>query len=188
MSGILIISIVALLAMLGYVLYFVHSRKSARVEKISEILSRADLLAHWTYTPEEWRAAVEDEFTWVRHRDSVGHVYISPDAIYIKNDFEDSLIELGGSGRVVTHASYRGADGSPLKLRVRWKIVSSGDEGPDEVKYYKEDYRIPVPLRHREEATRVAEFFTARVENNLEAYADVMPDDEPLSIFGKDSF
>lgn len=58
----------------------------------------------------------------------------------------------------------------------------------DEVKYYREDYRIPVPPRWREEAPRVADFFTARLENNLEAYAEVVSDDEPLSIFGKDSF
>lgn len=57
-----------------------------------------------------------------------------------------------------------------------------------EVKYYKEDYRVPVPLRYREEAERVVDFFVTRLENNLEAYTAVVPDDEPISLFGKDSF
>ena len=77
---------------------------------------------------------------------------------------------------------------SPLKLRLRWKVVRQDTDGRSEVKYYKEDLRIPVPLAHYEEAKRVADFFTARIENNLEAYTALVPDDEPISLFGKDSF
>jgi hypothetical protein len=45
-----------------------------------------------------------------------------------------------------------------------------------------------VPIRNRDDAARVAAFFTARIENNLDAYTAVVPDDEPISLFGKDSF
>jgi hypothetical protein len=168
--------------------YYVYVRRRKRRGRVAEILSGANLLAHWTYAPGEWRRAVGEEFTWARNKNSVGHVYISPTTLYIKNDSEDRLIDLGGGGKVVTHASYSGIDMSPLKLRVRWKVIYESPDRPDEVKYYKEDYRIPVPLRHQEEARRVVDFFTARHEKNLDAYADVVSDDEPISIFGKDSF
>jgi len=64
-----------------------------------------------------------------------------------KDDSQDRLIDLSNDGKVVTYASYRGADSSsPLKLRVRWRVVIRYEDRPDEVKYFKEDYRIPVPF------------------------------------------
>jgi len=187
MSGSLLIPFAALLAVavLGFYLYL-YRRK--RRERISEILSGTNVLAHWIYTPVEWQRAVEEEFTWAKSKGDEGHVYISSTNIYVKSNSGDRFIELGGEGKVVTYAGYRGEEGSPLKLRVRWKIVRRYQDRGDEVKYYKEDYRIPVPLKHKEEAQRVAEFFTAKLEANLNAYTAVVPDDEPISLFGKDSF
>ena len=187
MFGSLLIPFAALLAVaiLGFYLYI---KRRKRREKISEILSGSNLLAHWIYTPVEWQRAVEEEFTWARSKGDIGHVYISPAAIYVKSDSADRLIELSEDGKVVTHASYRGEEGSPLKLRVRWRIVKRYQDRSDEVKYYKEDYRIPVPLKHKEEAQRVADFFTAKLEANLNAYTAVVADDEPISLFGRDSF
>ena len=130
---------------------------------------------------------MEDEYTWVRSKGGIGECLISPTAICVKNDSQERLIDLSSDGKVVTYASYRGADsGSPLKLRVRWKVVKEYQNGSREVKYHKEDYRIPVPIRNRDDAARVAEFFTARLESNLNAYTNVVPDDEPISLFGKD--
>lgn len=180
----LFISLLILLVVSGYI--YVKGRK--RRERISELLSGSTILAGWDYAPNEWRKAVEEEFTWVRHKDGVGHVYISPTTIYIKNDSDDRLIDLSGDGKAVTHASYSGADMSPLKLRIRWKVEHYGDNSTPKVRYYKEDYRIPVPLAHREAAQRVVAFFTAQLENNPEVYANLVSDDEPLSIFCKDSF
>jgi len=45
-----------------------------------------------------------------------------------------------------------------------------------------------VPLREKDTAQKVVDFFTARLQNNLDAYTAVVPDDEPISLFGKDSF
>jgi hypothetical protein len=186
MSGSLLIPIAALLAIAILGSYFyIKSRK--RRERISEIVSGTNLLAHWVYTPVEWQRAVEEEFTWAKSKGDTGHVYISPTVIYVKSDSRDRLIELG-AGRVVTYAAYRGEEGSPLKLRVRWKVVRRNPDRADEVKYFKEDYRIPVPLKHKEDAQRVADFFTTKLEGHLEAYTAVVPDDEPISLFGKDSF
>jgi hypothetical protein len=180
--------ILVLLAVLvtGSFLYVGRRKRKAR---IAEMLSGDNLLAAWTYDPEEWRRAVEEEYTWIRNKDGVGHCYVSPSSIYIKNDSQDRLIDLNNDGKVVTHASYRGADGSsPLKLRVRWRVVTTDKNGNEQIKYFKEDYRIPVPIRNRDNAARVADFFTAKLENNLAAYTAVVPDDEPISLFGKDSF
>jgi len=58
----------------------------------------------------------------------------------------------------------------------------------ERTKYYKEDYRIPVPFRERAGAEKVAEWFSARCEKNLDAYSDVVGADEAISIFGDDSF
>jgi hypothetical protein len=188
MSNSLLISVLVLLIVAG-VAAFLYARWRKRKARIAEMLSGEDLLAAWTYDPDEWRQAVEEEFTWVRNKDGGGHCYISPNAIYVKTDSQDRLIDLTGNGKVVTHASYRGADGSsPLKLRVRWKVVTERQGQPDEVKYYKEDYRIPVPIRNRDDAARVAAFFTDRLEKNLAAYTNLISDDEPISLFGDDSF
>ena len=165
-----------------------QSRRHARIEDITEMISGRNLLAQWPYTPEEWRQAAEDEFDWVRDKGGKGHVYVSPAAVYILGETDERYIDLTADGRVVTHASCRAAHMSPLKLRLRWKVVEHDEHGRTEVKYYKEDLRIPVPLAHHEQARRVADFFTARIENNLEAYAALVPDDEPISLFGKDSF
>lgn len=168
---------------------FLYARRRERRSRVAEMLAGTDLLAAWTYAPDEWRRAVEEEYTWVKNKDGVGNCYISPTGIYIRNDSQDRLIDLSGEGKVVTHASYRGANSSsPLKLRVRWRVVKQYEDRPDEVKYFKEDYRIPVPIQNKDDAARVADFFTAQLENNLGAYTAVVPDDEPISLFGRDSF
>lgn len=168
---------------------FLFARRRKRQARVAELLAGDNLLAAWTYGPDEWRRAVEDEFTWVRNKAGSGQCYISPTEIYIKNDSQDRLIDLSSDGKVVTYAAYRGADSSsPLKLRVRWRVVRRYEDRPDEVKYFKEDYRIPVPIQYRDDAARVAAFFTAQLENNLDAYTNLVPDDEPISLFGKDGF
>lgn len=173
-------------AVVGAILY---ARRRERRARVAEMLAGTNLLAAWTYAPDEWRRAVEEEYTWVKSKDGVGHCYISPTGIYVMNDSQDRLIDLNIAGKVVTHASYRGADSSsPLKLRVRWRVVKQYEDRPDEVKYFKEDYRIPVPIQNKDDAARVAAFFTAQLENNLDAYTAVVPNDEPISLFGKDSF
>jgi hypothetical protein len=168
--------------------YYLYARRRSRRERIARILSGSNILARWSYAPDEWRKAADEEFTWVRNKNSGGEVCISPTTIYIKSDTQDRLIDLSGDGKIVTHASYRGLDMGPLKFRVRWKVVRRDPDRSDEVKYYKEDYRVPVPITYREDAERVVAYFTARLENNLEAYAAVVPDDEPISLFGKDPF
>jgi hypothetical protein len=187
MSGSLLILLIALLVVALPGCCYLYFRRQRR-QKISEILSDTNLLAHWTYTPAEWEKAVADEFTWAKSKGAIGDVYISPTAIYVKSDSRDRLIFLSENGKVVTNASYRGTEGSPLKFRVRWKIVRRDQHGREEVKYFKEDYRIPVPLRLKDEAQQVVDFFTARLQSNLEAYTAVVPDDEPISLFGKDTY
>ena len=168
----------------GYIYY----RRRVRAKEVATVLDDPNPLAVWTYTPEEWRRAVEDEFSWARRDGSSALIRICETGIYLKTDAQSRLIELASGPKVVTFAGYRGTEGSPLKLRVRWKVVRHNRRGGEEVKYYKEDYRIPVPLREKDAAQKVVDFFTARLENNLDAYTAVVPDDEPISLFGKDSF
>lgn len=187
MSEFLLITGVALLgaAVVGWYVYFRRQKRKALIALLTEGVG---LLAHWTYSSAEWRRAVAEEFTWASSKDNAGQVYISPTAIYIKTDSRDHLIDLADKGKVVTHASYRGTDDSPLKLRVRWKVVTYDQNGSKEVKYHKEDYRIPVPPGAKEAAQQVAEFFTTQLENNLDAYTAVVGNDESISLFGKDAF
>jgi hypothetical protein len=186
MSLLLIIIAVLLFVVAIFGVLFFKNRGERRL-KIIEITEGPDLLAHWTYSPSEWETVAE-EFPWAKTKGAGGDVYITPTAIYIKSGSKDRLIDLVNDGKVVTHASHRGTEGSPLKIRVRWKIIKRYDDRPDEIKYYKEDYRIPVPPKNVEEAQRVAQFFTERLEANLDAYTAVVPDDEPISLFGKDPF
>jgi hypothetical protein len=183
----LIITIAVLILLAGAGAYFYYKRR-VRAEAIDYLLNDPNLLAHWTYSREEWQRAVEEEFTWASTGASSGEVYISPTNIYVRSGSSDRLIDLAGDERVVTHASFTGTEGSPLKLRVRWKVVSYHPDHGREVKYYKEDYRIPVPSSAKELATKVATFFTQRLENNLENYTRVIPDDQPISLFGKDGY
>ena len=71
MFGSLLIPFAALLAVavLGFYLYI---KRRKRREKISEILSGTNLLAHWIYTPVEWQRAVEEEFTWAKSKGGRG--------------------------------------------------------------------------------------------------------------------
>jgi hypothetical protein len=179
---------VSALLVAGVLSFYLWSGRRGRKRLISELTSGRGLIAAWPYTPEQWRAAAEEEFAWARGGNSAGHVYVSPDAVYIKGGVKGRLIDLSGGGRVVTHASFSGGDMSPLKLRVRRKVVHHHPDRADEVKYYRDDYRIPVPAEHRDAAGRVVDYFTSRHEKNLEAYAESVSDDEPLSLFGKDPF
>jgi hypothetical protein len=172
-------------AVAGLYLYF---RRQKRKAQIALITDGVDLLAHWTYTPAEWRKAVEEEFTWAPGKGESGELYFTRNAIYIRTDSRDHLIDLADQGKVVTHASYRGTVDSPLKLRVRWKVVTRNRSGGEEVKYHKEDYRVPVPPAAKAAAQQVANFFTTQLENNLDAYTALVGEDEPISLFGKDSF
>jgi len=187
MSEYLPLIVLLLLGASGAAVYlFLRQRKRKAV--IALITDGVDVLAHWTYTPAEWQKAVADEFTWASAKGETGELYFSQTAIYIRSDSHEHLISLADQGRVVTYADYRGTDDSPLKLRVRWKVIRQQGTARQEVKYHKEDYRIPVPRAAKAQAQQVAEFFTKRLENNLDAYTDLVSEDEPISLFGKDSF
>jgi len=151
-----------------------------------EILADPNPLARWVYTAAEWEKAVA-EFDWARPGET-GEIIITKTSLYIRNGKRDRLITLSNGIKMVTYASYRGTAESPLKLRVRWKVQTGQFEDDEHIRYYKEDYRIPVPPREKEAAQRVADFFTAELENNLDGYAAVVGQDEPISLFGKDSF
>lgn len=176
--------LVVVLAVGGYLFY----KRRKRSRAIAEVLAGGDLIGKWSYNGAEWQRAVEEEFSWAKASDGGGEVFITPSAIYIRSASSDHLIELNG-GKVVTHASYRSAEGAPLKIRVRWKVIERDADGMDErTRYHKEDYRIPVPYRERAVAEKVAAWFSARCEKNLDAYADVVGADDAISIFGNDSF
>lgn len=185
MSESVIIIIAILLASSGTVLYL-YVQKSKRGKVISDLTSSMNILAKWTYTPVEWRKAVEEEFTWASNQDIAGQVFISPVAFCVRTNNRDHLVELADKGKVVTHASYRGTSDSPLKLRVRWREVTHDADSGREVNYYKEDYRIPVPSGAKDAARKVVDFFATQIENNQVAYANLVSDDEPISLFGRD--
>ena len=180
----LAVILVFVLGVLGLV-YLV--KRWQRGRKASAIVSCPNPLARWKYAPDEWPGAVAEEFTWAKHTDKPAQVFITPEGIYIANEVENHLINLRGGGRFVTHASYRGTDISPLKLRVRWKVVRRY-RNAEKVEYYTEDYRIPVPRGCKEDANRIVEFFTAQAEQNPNLVNAVTSPDSPISIFGKEPF
>lgn len=177
----------ALLAGAAVGLYLWIKRRN-RATQIFALIHDPELLARWTYDPTEWRIAVNSEFTWASNRDLTGQCFISPSAVYVRSEHRDQLIDLVVGSRVVTHASFLGPAGSPLKLRVRWKVVSRDDNGIERVKYHKEDIRIPVPRGAEAAATKVAEYFTQKMQADLTAYTNVLGDDDSISLFGTDSF
>ena len=186
MSQIPFIAILVLLVVVAGGAYLFYKRRK-RSRAIADVLS-GNLIGKWSYSGAEWEQAVAEEFSWASASDGGGEIFITAEAIYIRSASSDHLIELNGS-KVVTHASYRGAEGSPLKIRVRWKVIEREADGTEQrTKYYKEDYRIPVPIRERAVAEKVVEWFSTLSQKNLDAYADVVGVNESISIFGDDSF
>ena len=187
MTNFVVFASIPLLVAAAAGLYFwIRHRK--RSTQIFELLHDPHLLAQWTYDPTDWRTAVNDEFTWASKHDLTGQCFISPSAVYVRSEHRDRLIDLARDGKVVTYASFLGTAGSPLKLRVRWKVVWRDDNGVERVKYYKEDIRIPVPRGAEAAALKVAEFFTMKIQADLTAYTNVLSDEDPISLFGEDSF
>lgn len=174
--------VVAALVGAGYLIY----RRQRQRKEIDDILFDVNPLAEWTYSPEEWRTAV-DELSWGSANDGATQIRISRSGIYFKNPRREHLIPLNNGTRIVTFAGYLGGD-TPLKLRTRWRVVTEDQYGREEIKYHKEDFRIPVPPREKEAAENVVSYFTKWIEDNMRFYTKMVPDDEPISLFGKDSF
>lgn len=180
-------AVVLLLAAVAAGAYFYFIRRKHAAE-IAAIIDDPYPLAFWTYTPQEWQQAVADEFTWGQVDGGGADITISQQGFYISHGSQRRVFELETGSKVVTFAGYLGVEGNPLKLRVRWRVISYDRYGHEEIKYHKDDYRIPVPLREKQSAQDVVDFFTARIEQNLAAYTELVPDDEPISLFGKDVF
>jgi hypothetical protein len=171
------------------VILVVIFKRRKRDKKIASILAGENVLARWPYAPDEWQKAAGEEFDWVKHRELPGQAFFTPTALYITNGSEQFFRDLSELGKKVTHCSYRGTPGAVLKMRVRWKVrTSSATDYSDKTHYYKEDYRVPVPHGHEEQARRVVEHFAAQIEADAAAIQDVMPEDSPISLFGKDEF
>ena len=167
----------------GFLIY----RKRRQRKAIDDILFDVNPLGEWTYSPEEWRTAV-DELSWGSANDGATQIRICRTGIYFKSPRREHLIPLNNGARVVTFAGYLGDETSPLKLRTRWRVVTEDQYGRKEIKYHKEDFRIPVPPREKAAAENVVSYFTKWIEDNMNLYTKMVPDDEPISLFGKDSF
>ena len=180
-----LIGIILVLAVAAGV-WFLWRFLKARLAKA--IRNDPNPLAMWTYTPAEWQQAVADEFTWGRAEGNSAQIKICQLGFLVDDGSGARVFQLETGTRVVTFAGYLPIEGSRLKLRVRWRVKRGDKYEHQETRYYKEDYRIPVPLREREQAQNVVDFFTNKLQNNLEAYTALLADDESISLFGNDSF
>ena len=181
---IVILGVLASAAGLGY-WYFRRRRKAIAA---TAILNDPNPIATWIYTPAEWQQAVTDEFSWASGDGGSAQIRICQSGIYVWSDSHSRVFELETSGKFVTFAGYLGVEGNPLKLRVRWREITQDRNGNEEIHYHKEDLRIPVPVREKEAAMKVVDFFKTRLESHLDWYTALLPDDDPISLFGKDSF
>ena len=187
MSMLYLIAIISVLALAAGVVYW-YLRRRRLANAAAKILDDPNPLAAWTYTPAEWQQAVADEFSWGSADGNSAQIRICQGGIYVWSDSHSHVYDLEAGGKFVTFAGYLGGEGNPLKLRVRWREFRQDRYGNEEIHYHKEDYRIPVPLREKEAALRVVDFFKTQLEKHLDWYTAVLPDDEPISLFGKDSF
>ena len=185
MSIYILIGIAAAVVVLAGLFFLTRVWNSQLAKKIAR---DPHPLAVWTYTPEEWQQAVADEFTWARARGNSATIKICQLGFLVDDGSRARLYDLETSTRLVTFAGYVPIEGGLLKLRVRQKIELGNQNDPNETKYYKDDYRIPVPLREQEEAQKVVDFFMSKMQNNLDAYTDLIADNESISLFGNDSF
>jgi hypothetical protein len=181
------IAILAVLALAAGLVFWFYRRRQ-QTHAADEILNDPNPIASWTYTPQEWQQAVSDEFSWASAHGGSAQIRICQSGFYVWSDSHSRVYALEAGGKFVTFAGYLGVEGNPLKLRVRWRRITRDKNGNEQIHYYKEDYRIPVPVREKEAAMKVVEFFTTRLEKHLDWYTTLLPDDEPISLFGKDGF
>lgn len=184
----LIVVIIAILAAAAAVGGYVYYRRQAQRKAIADILYDVNPLAVWTYSPAEWQQAVAEEFSWGKADDGPADVRICRSGIYLKSKSREHLIPLADGTKIVTFAEYGGFEGSPLKLRTRWRVTTRDRHGNEEIHYYKDDHRIPVPPREKAAAENVVNYFTKWLDDNPRFYTLMIPDDEPISLFGKDGF
>jgi hypothetical protein len=187
MSVLIFLIVAGFLAAAVFAGYLYKGRRERR-KAIDDILYDVNPLAVWTYSPDEWRQAVAEELSWGKPDDGATEIRISKTGAYFKNSRREHLIPLTDRTRVVTYAGYLGGEDSPLKLRTRWRVVTRDENGQERIKYYKDDFRIPVPVREKTAAQNVIDYFTKWIEANMGLYTKMVPDDEPISLFGKDSF
>jgi len=179
--------IIAIVLVLAVGVFFLV--RLLRAEVAEDIRNDPNPLAVWTYAPAEWQQAVADEFNWGRARGNSAQIKICQLGYLVDDGSHARLFELETSTRVVTFAGYIPIEGGLLKLRVRQRIgINDKHHYRNDVKYYKDDYCIPVPLREREQAQKVVDFFMTKLQHNLEKYSQLLADDQSLSLFGNDSF
>jgi hypothetical protein len=167
-------------------LFWLIRRDPWRKRKISAILAGKNTLANWKYTPEEWQEYTGMAFfDRIKRQDIPGEAYITPTAIYVTNGYDQFFRDLEESGKVVTRCSFDGKSPAVLHIRVRWAVKNVKNE--NDVKYFKDDIRIPVPNSAAEQANRVVQYFTAQAEGQGSAIQAVTPDDA-VSLFGGDKF
>jgi len=130
---------------------------------------------------------VADEFSWGRSRGNAAQIKICQLGFLVDDGSHARMFDLETSTRLVTFAGYVPIEGGLLKLRVRQKL-SIDRFHPNDNQYYKDDYRIPVPLREREQAQKVVDFFMTKLQSHLDEYSQLMADGESISLFGNDSF
>ncbi len=184
----LFFALIIMIAGLAAGAIYLYQRRTRRRKVIDDILCDVNPLAVWTYSPEEWRSAVQEELSWGHADDGPVQVRISKFGVYFKTRSREHLLPLADGTRIVTFAGYGGSEGNPLKLRTRWRVVTRDQDEEEEIKYFKEDYRIPVPLREHAAAQNVVNYFTKWLVENPRFYTQVLADDDPISLFGKDSF
>lgn len=187
MRDLLIALIVMVVLAAGAAGYLYYRRRIPR-KAVDDILFDVNPLAEWTYSAPEWQRAVENDLSWGKVDDGETTVRICRTGAYFKNKSREHLIPLTNGTRVVTFAGYLGGEGMPLKLRTRWRVITHDQNGDEQIHYYKEDFRIPVPPSQQAAAENVVNYFTKWLDDNMRFYTMMLPDDEPISLFGKDSF
>ena len=184
----LLLAAILLLILLAAGGIYLYQRRQRQRKAIDDILFDVSPLAVWTYSTEEWRQAVSDQLSWGRVDDGPTDIRICRSGIYFKNRLREHLMPLADGLRIVTFAGYAGGEGMPLKLRTRWTVTTEDQNGNRKIHYHKEDFRIPVPMREKDAAINVVIYFTRWLEDHERFYAELIPEDDPISITGNDSF
>jgi hypothetical protein len=81
----LFIALAVIVVVAAVVAAFVYRGRQRRSKAIDDILFDVNPLAEWTYSPGEWRDAVNDELTWGSVDDGATQLRISRTGAYFKN-------------------------------------------------------------------------------------------------------
>ena len=160
-------AVIVVIVIISIFSYF--SRRRERRETIASIREGENILAKWSYSPEEWKKYAEDESSgWIQNKDIPGEAFITRTNVYVTNGNDEYFFEFEKERKLLTRCSYLN---SFIKLRIEWLTTSTRRIGTygasyDTYNHHHEDFRLFVPVGNEEKVSKLMTEFNNQIHEN----------------------